>query len=717
LNAAGAKKELPMRSSSFMRMLILAIGAISVMALALTLTGVNTQVPVYVSSIGLVLAGWMLVPLRTGAFARFFLVFYSLGYLGLVGLFLVQPLLPVVLQSISPPPLTGFTAAAFAILVLGLARIPVVANIFAIADPYFETSERRPLKLPLFGTVTAPEKWIAYTLLGIIIVINLAQVGISVKLSYWSRDWLDAIQNKNAPEFWRLLFKVWVPWVAVLIASNIIEFLILSVFKIRWREWTTLRLIGRWLDGGTHYRLQFNGAGAVDNPDQRIQEDVNKYISTTYSLTITMIQQISTLISFSVILWGLSSALTLPGTNTKVPGLLFWMALIYAAMGTIIAHLIGRRLIPLNFQQEQYEANFRFSLARLREYAEPVALLSGEQAEKDKLSHRFRFVITNFFAMVGVQKWLTAFTQFYGSSNSVIPYVVAAPFYFVGQISLGVLNQTAGAFARVDSALSFFIDRYSTLADYKAVVDRLTSFDLSIDAAIERREGTRIIRSETGQADIQIPALDLALPEGRTIARIADLSLRHGERTLLVGPSGSGKSTLFRAIAGIWPFGSGRIEQPAGQSVMLLPQRPYIPIGTLRGAVNYPALEGVHADADIRRALDAVGLPMLMDRIGEEANWSQMLSGGEQQRLAIARALLAKPAWLFLDEATSALDEPLEDRVYKAIRELLPETSIVSIGHRSSLIDNHDRRIEMRMAEDGLFSVVDAPAGKAPAAL
>ncbi|KAF0231619.1 MAG: putative ATP-binding cassette [Beijerinckiaceae bacterium] len=697
-----------MRPFASLRFLALAIGALSLLALGLTLSGVNANVPVYVAAAGLALAAGMLVPSQIGAFGRFFVVFYGLGYLGLIAIFLAQPWLPEAIQNLSPPPLTGFTAAAFGLLAIGLVRIPVIANIFAIADPYFETGDRRPIRLPFFGTVTASEKWIAYILLGIIILINLAQVGISVKLSFWGRDWIDSIQNKNAPEFWRLLFQVWVPWVAVLIASNVVEFILLSVFKIRWRSWTTTRLIARWLDKGTHYRLQFNG-GAVDNPDQRIQEDVNKYISTTYSLTISMISELSKLISFSVILWGLSAALSIPGTDTKVPGLLFWMALLYAGIGTLIAHKIGRRLIPLNFQQEQYEANFRFSLARLREYAEPIALLSGENAEKETLGQRFSLVITNFFRIVGVQKWLTAFTQLYGSSNSVIPYIVAAPFYFVGQISFGVLNQTAGAFSRVDAALSFFIDRYATLADYKAVVDRLSGFDKSIDAAIAQRDATKIDRKPVGRADIHIPALSLALPSGKVIADIRDVTLRRGERTLLVGPSGSGKSTLFRAIAGIWPFGAGTIEQPGGKSVMLLPQRPYIPIGTLRGAISYPAIEGVHADEAILRALDAVHLPALKGRLDEEANWSQILSGGEQQRLAVARALLAKPEWLFLDEATAALDEPLEEAVYAAIRSNLPETTIVSIGHRSSLIDNHDRRIEMRLGAEDLYSIADYP--------
>ena len=697
-----------MRSLSSMRHLAFAIGALSLVALALGLSGANANVPAYVAAAGLALAAGMLLPSRIGAFGRFFVVFYGLGFLGLVALFLAQPILPAALQSITPPPLTGFTAAAFGLLAIGLARTPVVANIFSIADPYFETGDRLPIRLPFFGTVTAPEKWIAYSLLGVIIIINLAQVGITIRLSFWQKDWGDAIQNKNASEFWRQLYEVWIPLVAVLIASGMIEYVLVSVFKIRWREWATLRLVGRWLDNGTHYRLQFNN-GAVDNPDQRIQEDVRKYIETTYSLTIGMISQISSLVSFSVILWGLSSALSIPGTDTKVPGLLFWMALAYAVLGTFIAHRIGRSLIPLNFKQEQYEANFRFSLARLREYSEPVALLRGEASEGASLAGRFQSVIRNFFAIVGVEKWLTGFQQFFGSSSSVIPFVIVAPFYFVGQATLGVLYQTANAFSRVEGALSFFINRYTTIAEYRAVVDRLSGFDNSIDAALDLRKSSKIERKPVDRADIHIPALSLALPSGKVIAGIRDVTFRKGERALLVGPSGSGKSTLFRAIAGIWPFGEGVIEQPAGKSVMLLPQRPYIPIGTLKGAISYPALEGAHGDADILRALDAVHLPALKDRLGEEANWSQILSGGEQQRLAVARALLAKPEWLFLDEATAALDEPLEEAIYKAIREVLPETTIVSIGHRSSLIDNHDRRIEMRLGTDELYSIADYP--------
>jgi len=686
------------------RLLAFAIGGLAALAFVLRLAALHDGVPLYVSIAGLFLAGAIAMPFRIGAFLRFFIVFYGIGYLGLLALFLIAPALPAGLPDYLPPPLTGFTAAAFGILAAALARVKITALVFSIADPYFEASEKGVITLPLIGRITAPENWIAFILLGIVIVINLAQVGISVRLSYWGRDWLDSIQNKNAAEFWRLLFAVWVPWVGVLITSNVIEFILYSAFKIRWREWTTLRLIGRWLDHGTHYRLQFYG-GAVDNPDQRIQEDVNKYIATTYGLTISMIQQISTLISFAWILWDLSSALTIPGTDTKLPGLLFWISLIYAAIGTFVAHRIGRRLISLNYQQEQYEANFRYALARLREFAEPVALLGGEGAEKASLGVKFKGVISNFFNIVGVQKWLTAFTQLYGSSNSVIPYVVAAPFYFVGQITFGVLNQTAQAFGRVDSALAFFIDRYSTLAEFKAVVDRLTSFDASIGTVLDKAAAPSIMRQLGAGDDITLKTLALALPEGRVIASIPDLHFTKGERTLLVGPSGSGKSTLFRAIAGIWPFGAGNIALPSGQSIMLLPQRPYIPIGSLRAAISYPALEGAHADSAIHAALDLVHLPALKNKLDEVANWSQSLSGGEQQRLAVARALLARPDWLFLDEATAALDEPLEAAVYQAIRESLPGTSVISIGHRSSLIASHDRRIAMVKGEDGLFAI------------
>lgn len=687
------------------RALAFAIAAISVAALALNLIGVLPGLPFYISLGGLALAAGILATPGVGAFLTFFIVFYGLGYIGIMAVLVAGGLAKASWATLIPP-LTAFTSAAFGLLAILLARLPVTREVFQIADPYFETRERGTLALRPLPKFSAPERWIAFTLLGVIIIINLAQVGISVRLNQWNREWFDSIQAKNAGEFWRLLYQIWVPIVVVLIVTNIIEFVMVSVFKIRWRDWMTQRLTARWLDRGAHYRMQFERA--VDNPDQRIQEDVRKYTEATYSLTISMISQISSLVSFSVILWGLSANLPFPSESFKIPGFLFWIAVIYAAIGTIITHYIGRRLIRLNFEQERFEANFRYMLARLREFNEPVALLHGEPAERKRLAERFGHVIRNFMEIVAVQKWLSAFVQFYGSANSVIPIVITAPFYFLGNITLGVLTQTAGAFARVDAALSFFIDRYAMLADYKAVCDRLNSFEHSIDQAHRSQDTSTIERGTAGGAQLSIPALTLKLPSGQPILSVTDLTIRAGERTLLTGPSGSGKSTLFRAIAGIWPFGEGRIDLPSDGGIMLLPQRPYIPIGSLREAVSYPATDGAFTDDAIREALTHVHLPHLLDRLDEATNWAQVLSGGEQQRLAVARAILARPGWLFLDEATSALDEGLEAAVYTALCDILPQTTLISIGHRSSLIAIHDRRIHLEPGKDGLFAPKEA---------
>lgn len=659
-----------------------------------------SSIPLYVGIAGALMTAALVMSRGIGPFLRFFIVFYAIGYVGLIAMMAAGPLLPTALAGYTPPPLTAFTAAAFALLAFGMSRVPVMQQIVGITDKYFATDERATYDFGFGRPFTFPVKWMAMGLLGVIILINLGQVWISVSLSFWGRDWFDAIQAKNGPEFWRLLYQVWVPLVAILIASNFIEFLIVSAFKIRWRSWLTEKLFGRWLGDGTHYRLQF-GATRIDNPDQRIAEDIRKYTETTYSLTISMIQQISGLVSFSVILWGLSANLTLPGLDTRIPGLLFWIALLYAAVGTLITHLIGKRLIMLNFKQEVYEADFRFGLARLREYGEPIALLGGEKAENKRLGKQFSEVIGNFFGIVRVQKWLSAFIQLYGSSNSVVPYVITAPFYFAGQITLGVLQQTSGAFARVDGALSFFIDRYTLLADFKAVVDRLSSFDTSLDRAEFIKADSKIALTHASGNDLQVSSLTLTLPDSQPIVKVDNLSMKSGERTLLIGPSGSGKSTLFRAIAGIWPFGDGQIAAPEGKSVLLLPQRPYLPLGTLRDAVSYPGVSGTYPDDAIKAALVASRLPHLVERLNEEAFWVQVLSLGEQQRVAVARVLLAKPDWLFLDEATSAMDEPMELAIYNVLRSELPGTTVVSIGHRSTLKAMHDRIIEMTPVGEG----------------
>ena len=615
---------------------------------------------------------------------------------------------PAGLKDYLPPDSLPVTVAIFGVIVFAVSHIPVVRQITRIADRYFDNGETGTATIWPFIRFQALERRIGVAMVVALVLINQAQAGFAVRINFFNRDWFNAIQEKNADEFWRQLLWVWLPWVAIWIFSMIIEFVMQSMLIIRWRRWLTERYVGRWLDKATHYRMTLVGEGA-DNPDQRIAEDVDRFIAGgqqgmgVYSYSILLISTLSLLVSFSIVLWSLSSNFAIPGTTIIVPGLLFWVALIYAAIGTLITHGIGRLLIPLSFQRQRYEADFRFALARLREYTEQVALLEGEAAERRSLMRRFGAVIANYLQIVDRKKKLMAFTATYGQVSPIIPYIFTAPFYFTGKITLGVMSQTAGAFSRVEGALTFFVNYYTSLAEFKAVLDRLTSFDTAIDST--QANGADQTAQRLVSDRIELEAVALGLPDGRQIARIDRLALAPDQSVLLTGPSGSGKSTLFRAIAGVWPYARGRIGAPA--DMMLLPQRPYLPIGPLREAVAYPGGGEAHADADIRAALEAAQLPGLAARLDESDNWQQRLSGGEQQRLALARALLARPKWLFLDEATSALDEKTEAAVYRMLKEKLPETTLVSIGHRSTLVDLHDRRIDLEPNADGTFSPRD----------
>ena len=633
---------------------------------------------------------------------------------GLVYLVSKIGLWPAALEEYLPPESLPLTVAIFGILVFSVSHIRVIRAMTRIADPFFEAQApvtARQWPFPAFrirlGVLAA---WMVVAL----VLINQAQVGIEVRLSFFSRDWFNAIQNKDQPEFWKQLFFVFLPWAAVFVASAVIEYVMTSMLVLRWRQFLSERYVSHWLDNSVHYRMSLIGNNA-DNPDQRIQEDVNSFIygggSNTgiYGYSILLVATITSLVSFSIVLWGLSANFTLPGTDIAVPGFLFWVALLYAAFGTLVTHLIGRSLAKLYYAQQRFEADFRFSLARLREYAEQVALLRGERTERSGIMARFGFIYDNYLRIVDRRKKLTIFTASYSQISQFIPYIVAAPFYFAGKITLGTMTQTARAFSSVQGSLTFFITYYTSLADFKAVLDRLTSFDDAIaNARAVGATSPHIESSASPSKALGLGQLTLNVPDGRRILTSAGLEFQPGQATLLVGPSGSGKSTLFRAIAGIWPYGSGSIRIPAGASVMLLPQRPYIPMGSLRDAVTYPGAVATYADADIRAALIAARLPDLADRIDADENWPQRLSGGEQQRLAIARALLAKPDWLFLDEATAALDEPTEAEIYRLLAEKLPGTTVVSIGHRSTLAAFHQRRIEMRPAGDGIFSPAEA---------
>ena len=637
-----------------------------------------------------------------GLFAAEFVIFSTIVLLARFEIW------PALLAAAVPPVSLTASVAIFAILIHAISYLPVIRRVTDIADRYFEHAGATRVTLPVLTGFVTDERKLARVMILFLIVVNQAQVGISVRLSFFNRDWFNAIQNKDETSFWSLLFTVFMFWAAIYIASAIIEYLVQSTLMIRWRQWLTDDYIKNWLGDGTHYRMMLTGSDA-DNPDQRIADDISSYINRTYDFSISMLAQLSSLVSFSLILWQLSDQFTVPGTDIVIPGFLFFVALVYAAFGTFITHWIGHKLVRLDFDQQRFEADFRFALARLREYTEQIALFSGEKAEQTRLGQRFSMVVSNFFSIVALRKKMMMFTATYGQISPIIPYVVAAPFYFAGKVQLGSMTQTAGAFGRVESALSYFISAYTSLAAYAAVLQRLTSFDASMKLAHKSAHAKAKIRQAVSQdnKDLHLNNLSLKLPDGQVLLSV-DGSLNANRSILISGPSGSGKSTLLRALAGLWPYGEGEIIMPHAATVMLLPQRPYIPHGRLIEAVCYPAKADTFTRSEITNALQDVGLGHLIDQLDHEDLWSQRLSGGEQQRLSIARALLAKPDWLFLDEATAALDEASEASVYGCIKEKLPHTTLVSIGHRSTLRAFHDGQLTLSGARAQIVSLASA---------
>jgi putative ATP-binding cassette transporter len=443
---------------------------------------------------------------------------------------------------------------------------------------------------------------------------------------------------------------------------------------------------------------------AADNPDQRIADDIRFFIdgsstgasSGILTLGLGLLNSVVTLGSFIVILWTLSATAPLHifGSAWDIPGYLVWAALLYAILGTVLTHLIGRPLVALNFQQQHYEADFRFNLVRVRENSEQIALLEGEKAEDSRLRASFGRVAANWMLIMTRTKRLTFLTAGYGQAATVFPYVVASPAYFAGATQLGGLMQTASAFGSVQSALSFFITVYRGLAEWRAVIERLDGFDRSVAAAQAVAVTPPVIAVTPGETPaIAFKDLAVRLPNGAPLVTATGVTIALGDKVLVSGPSGSGKSTLFRALAGIWPFGSGTIAVPPNAKVMMLPQRPYFPIAPLAAAVAYPAEPGQYDSAKVAELITAVGLPALATRIDEEAHWNRMLSLGEQQRLGLARALLHAPDYLFLDEATASLDEPSEAALYELLAQRLASATIVSIGHRTTLAAFHKRRL------------------------
>ena len=563
------------------------------------------------------------------------------------------------------------------------------------------------------------EKWAARGLLAAIVTLNLALVYMAVLFNDWNKLFYDSLQDKNQAVFWTQLGRFsYLAFAFIVIA--VYKFYLTQLMEMRWRKWMTRTTLQRWLSHQAFYRMElarFGGSnpalgGTPDNPDQRIAEDINQFTSLTLGLSMGLLNSVVTLASFVGILWGLSGgfAFHLGGSEYNIPGFMVWMALLYCAVGSWITQRIGRPQIPLNFAQQRVEADFRHHMIRVREYSESIALDGGEGVERAQLEGRFGAVLDNYLRLIKAQKNLVWFTSFFGQAAVVFPFVVAAPRFFSGAIQLGELMQISSAFGQVQGALSWFVDSYPSLATWRATTDRLTSFEASL-AQMQAPTGPALPdASATEPTALRAQNLQVALPNGVALLAHATLVAHAGERVLLQGPSGAGKSTLFRALAGIWPFASGKVARPA--DAMFIPQRPYFPNGPLRDALAYPDLPTRYSEAQLRQALTDALLPDLTDQLDQWNTWGQKLSGGEQQRLALARVFLKQPQWVFADEATSALDAPTEATLYQRLVDMLATRGggLVSIAHRPGVAAFHTKAWVLEPAASGAdarFEVVE----------
>ena len=587
---------------------------------------------------------------------------------------------------------------------------PFLKDAWQLTRPYFVTSD---------------ERWSACGLLAAIVAMNLTLVGLSVVLSFWHREFYNALQDKDWKAFLQLLFlyrrtpigllpgfcEVAVLYIALYVYSVYIN----QLLQIRWRRWMTGKFLNEWMADRAYYHISLTADPAAigtDNPDQRVAEDLRDFTDNTLSLSLGLLSNLVSLFSFVSILWGLSGSITLFGI--PIPGYMVWVALAYATVGTWLTHLVGRPLAILSFRQQRVEADFRYALVRVRENMENIALYHGEEEEGVTLRHRFSAVIANWRLIMNRTKLLNTLTGAYDQVAGIFPIVVAAPRYFAGSMQLGGLVQTAGSFGQVQGSMSWFVASYAQLAVWRAIVERLATFHRAIVKARAETHGG-FDPSTSTDGNLRLRDVTMTLPDGTKLLDGADLLLTAGHSIVVTGRSGAGKTTLFRTLAGIWPFGSGEVQIPLRS--FFVPQRPYVPLGTLRHVITYPNPEGSFSQDQMAQVLRDVGLPQFCDRLDHDDNWPMRLSMGEQQRLGFARALLAKPDWIFLDEATASVDPEAEEELYQTLKARLPRSTLVSIAHRPSVAAFHEKRLNLsrQAGKTGALvasNVVPEPAGE-----
>lgn len=555
-----------------------------------------------------------------------------------------------------------------------------IVGLFHLITPYWNSEEKKSARLYLAAIIT----------------LTIAAVYMTLLLNEWFNSFYSALQNYDSDAVYRGLLR-FTGLAFAHIAFAVYSYYLQQRLALRWRKWMTKNYLAKWTGQQMYYRLEMFSQGTADNPDQRISEDINLFTARTLSFMSGLLRSATTIVCFIFVLWNLSEVLSFSaaGQEFHIYGYLVWTALAYSVFGTWITHKVGHRLVSLNYLQQKLEADFRFSMVRLRETAESVAFYNGAAKEEAFLSNRFMTLLRNTLFIIKKQKQLSWLTNSYAQIAIIFPFVVAVPRYLSQNISLGGLMQIANCFGKVQDAMSYFVDVYASLAEWQSCAERLLSFDKHI-AAIEKETEEKsgsLVREETPDrlrltdVTISVPAMD-ENKRTREIISSAACTIRSGEHVILKGPSGSGKSTLLRTLAGFWPYVKGHISMPAPSEMMFIPQKPYIPMGTSAEAASYP-LET--ADEEILSPLLVeCGLSHLMEKTDTEADWSHILSLGEQQKLAFVRVFLRKPKWVFLDEATSAMDEETEEKMYRLLT-ALPGTTVISIGHRSTLDKWHDR--------------------------